>query len=57
MQIREPEPVNILNALAENERIAKNENDLERKAIALVWLFHLVGDIHQPLHNCTVIHG
>jgi len=57
VQIREPEPVNILNALAENERIAKNENDLERKAIALVWLFHLVGDIHQPLHNCTVIHG
>jgi hypothetical protein len=36
--------------MAENERIVKNETDPERKAIALAWLFHLVGDIHQPLH-------
>ena len=50
VQIREPEPVNILTAMAENERIVKNESDSERKAIALAWLFHLVGDIHQPLH-------
>ena len=50
MQIRDPEPVNILTAMAENERIVKNETDPERKAIALAWLFHLVGDIHQPLH-------
>jgi hypothetical protein len=35
MQVREPEPVNILTALAENERIVKNETDPERKAIAL----------------------
>jgi hypothetical protein len=50
VQIRDPEPVNILTAMAENERIVKNETDPERKAIALAWLFHLVGDIHQPLH-------
>ena len=50
VQIREPEPVNILTAMADNERIVKNETDPERKAIALAWLFHLVGDIHQPLH-------
>jgi hypothetical protein len=49
--MREPEPVNILTALAENENVVKNENDSERKAIALTWLFHLVGDIHQPLHT------
>jgi hypothetical protein len=24
---------------------------LEKRAIALAWLFHLVGDIHQPLHS------
>ena len=30
--------------------MVKNENDGERKAIALAWHFHLVGDIHQPLH-------
>ena len=51
VQMREPDPVNILTALAENENVVKNENDSERKAIALTWLFHLVGDIHQPLHT------
>jgi hypothetical protein len=50
VQIREPEPVNILTALAENEIVVKKESDTERRAIALAWLFHLVGDIHQPLH-------
>jgi S1/P1 Nuclease len=49
VQIRDPEPVNILTALAENESKVRNENDAERKATALAWLFHLVGDIHQPL--------
>jgi hypothetical protein len=51
VQIREPEPVNILTAMAENEGVMKKDNDPERKAIALAWLFHLVGDIHQPLHT------
>jgi hypothetical protein len=50
VQIKEPEPVNILTALAENESIVKNDSDPQRKAVALAWLFHLVGDIHQPLH-------
>ena len=54
VQTREPESVNILTALAENERAAKNENDAERRAIALAWLFHLVGDIHQPLHTAQL---
>ena len=54
VQIREPEPVNILTAMAENESVAKNESDPERKAIALAWLFHLVGDIHQPLHTAQL---
>src|SRR5262245_13099896 len=50
VQTREPESVNILTAMAENQRIVANGNDPERKAIALAWLFHLVGDLHQPLH-------
>jgi len=54
VQIREPEPVNILTAMAENESAAKNETDAERKAVALAWLFHLVGDIHQPLHTAQL---
>jgi hypothetical protein len=44
--------VNILTALAENESVVKSSSsDPERKAIALAWLLHLVGDIHQPLHT------
>jgi hypothetical protein len=54
VQIREPEPVNIVTALAANESVVKNENDAERRAIALAWLFHLVGDIHQPLHTAQL---
>lgn len=41
--------MNILTAMAENESVAKNgSSDAERRAIALAWLFHLVGDIQQP---------
>jgi S1/P1 Nuclease len=54
VQTKDPEPVNILTALAENERVVKNANDPEREAIALAWLFHLVGDIHQPLHTAQL---
>ena len=54
LQINKAEPVNILTALAENESVVKNGNDPERKAIALAWLFHLVGDIHQPLHTAQL---
>ena len=46
--------MNILTAMAENEGVLKNENDGERKAIALAWLFHLVGDLHQPLHTAQL---
>jgi hypothetical protein len=31
-----------------------NKSDAE-KAVALCWLFHLTGDIHQPLHAATLI--
>jgi len=54
VQIREPEPVNILTAMTENERVVKKGTDPEQKAIAFAWLFHLVGDIHQPLHTAQV---
>jgi hypothetical protein len=40
-RIREPDPVNILTALAENESVVKKGSNPERKAIALAWLFLL----------------
>jgi hypothetical protein len=46
--------VNILSAMAENENVVKKESDEERKAVALASLFHLVGDIHQPLHTAQL---
>src|SRR5215813_10998587 len=54
VQTREPEPVNILTAMAENQRTMANENDPGRKANAFAWLFHLVGDVHQPLHTAQL---
>jgi len=54
VQANPPQAINILTSLAENERIAKTDNDPERKSIALTWLFHLVGDIHQPLHSAQI---
>jgi hypothetical protein len=55
VQIREPEPANILTAMAENEGVVRNDrSDPERKAITLAWLFHLVGDVHQPLHTAQL---
>jgi len=46
-----PHPDNILSALAENERRVKSQVAADQRAIALEWLLHLVGDIHQPLHT------
>ena len=46
----QPPHDNILTAIAENERVALNGGEPERLAIALTWLFHLIGDVHQPLH-------
>lgn len=42
---------NVLTALALNREIAATNPDAMTKAIALTWLFHLVGDVHQPLHT------
>jgi hypothetical protein len=34
--------------------VVTNGNDPERRAIALAWMFHFVGDIHQPLHTARL---
>src|SRR6185295_2416528 len=45
-----PRPNNILTAIAENEKEFRSAAPDDKRAIALAWLFHLVGDIH-PLHT------
>lgn len=47
---RPPERPNALEALKGNEIVLKTNSSAERQAIALAWLFHLIGDVHQPLH-------
>jgi S1/P1 Nuclease len=44
---------NVVNQLAVCLEKIRNGSD-EDKAVYLTWLFHLVGDIHQPLH-CTAV--
>jgi hypothetical protein len=44
---------NVVNQLSVCTDKIKNGSD-EEKAIYLTWLFHLVGDIHQPLHCVSV---
>src|SRR5215468_10256263 len=34
--------------------MVKSNSDPQRMAIALGWIFHLVGDIHQPLHTAQL---
>jgi hypothetical protein len=48
---RPPEKVNILTAIAENQRAVRETIESDKRAIALAWLFHLIGDLHQPLHT------
>ena len=48
---------NLLTAIEENERIVESGSEPEKHGIALTWLFHLVGDIHQPLHAETLHTG
>jgi hypothetical protein len=51
VETRPPEKVNILTAIAENQRIVRQTVEPDKRAIAVAWLFHLLGDLHQPLHT------
>jgi len=46
-----PRPNNILTAIPENEKILRTAAPGDKRAIALTWVFHLIGDIHKPLHT------
>jgi len=46
---------NVLDAIDLNLKIFNgSEAPIDQKAIALCWLIHLVGDIHQPLHTVSL---
>jgi len=44
-------PTNAIQALKRCEHVLKDsQSDTRERAIALCWMLHLIGDIHQPLH-------
>jgi hypothetical protein len=43
----------LLDAYAQNVEILKGQAAESKKAVALWWILHLVGDVHQPLHSVT----
>ncbi len=45
-----PAAVNAVTAFEQNRQRVRTAPDADEKAVALCWLFHLTGDIHQPLH-------
>ena len=49
-----PPQENILTGIAVNERIVRSGSDPTKRGIALSWLFHLIGDIHPPVHAITL---
>ncbi|MDP1797238.1 MAG: S1/P1 nuclease [Planctomycetaceae bacterium] len=50
------ETMNIVQAIRFARReLAHHEHPVAERALWLTWLFHTVGDVHQPLHSTTMI--
>lgn len=49
-----PEWENVIRAFGINQNLIESSDNDEERAVALCWLFHLVGDVHQPLHTVTL---
>jgi hypothetical protein len=49
-----PPSDNILAAYQTNLDLLGSAAPASTKAVALCWLFHLIGDVHQPLHTITL---
>jgi hypothetical protein len=47
----DPPPENILRAYQTNLDIVRSTAPESTRAVALCWIFHLIGDVHQPLHT------
>jgi hypothetical protein len=54
IKVKPPAYENILRALPDQICEAKSDISDSEKAIALCWVFHLVGDLHLPVHNITL---
>lgn len=49
-----PDSVDIVTAYRHNLQLLKSKVSEAEKATALCWVFHLIGDVHQPLHTAAL---
>jgi hypothetical protein len=42
---------NAVSGILSQKKVAMRDADREKRAVAMTWLFHLVGDLAQPLHT------
>jgi hypothetical protein len=55
VRTREPAAVNVEQAFEQKMGIIKDSNSsASEKAMAVAWIFHVVGDVHQPLHTSAL---
>lgn len=50
----QPPADNLMNAFQRNASVLRGTAPDTEKAIALCWIFHLLGDLHQPLHTVSL---
>ena len=51
----DPAAAHIRSAYAMNRAILQSAAPNSERAMALCWLFHLIGDVHQPLHTVKLL--
>lgn len=54
LETAKPEGENAVDALEQNRATVKTNPDPVAKAVALCWVMHLTGDLHQPLHTTQI---
>jgi len=53
---RIPDGDSIIRAFSKNRSIVKSTAvDEKARAVAVCWMFHLIGDVHQPLHTIKLV--
>lgn len=52
---RQSQADNVLTGLVYARWVLQNNPDAAERAVALSWLLHLIGDIHQPLHTGALV--
>lgn len=54
VKVVQPGPENLVTAYGEHVSTLRTSSDDSDRAVALCWLFHLTGDVHQPLHSVSL---